>query len=351
MKRSIMISVMLCSMMLFVAASAVLVFGVLPAAAGKRADVIAKSNGFPSGQHFNLNIHGKDWGTCNAVQEGDLSWGNSIFIPEYGGATLQYVSNKKASLTELTVRDPCSGFDGERDVAKIQLPYKVLVEDVPTPAEGFYVFGRIHGKPNNGDTEPVSSIILYPNVVMEACNDSGLDPTDPDDPPFGNYTDCDGELALGVIVGNNLYIPDPDTEVYKRFDPVATKGKGKSKATDITRLFTYTGWVVDETLDTAEPFGEIDINDVPLDDYDGDGSAVTPTPDNHDFDNDGDEDPDDVTAWLTAQSLLDPPMAWDIDAEWILNIADLVITEQGLVNDGTKLLQIRFYPVATTTFE
>ena len=35
---------------------------------------------------------------------------------------------------------------------------------------------------------------------------------------------------------------------------------------------------------------------------------------------------------------------------WIFNIADLVITEQGLENDGTKLVQIRFYPVATTLF-
>jgi hypothetical protein len=36
---------------------------------------------------------------------------------------------------------------------------------------------------------------------------------------------------------------------------------------------------------------------------------------------------------------------------WIFNIADLVVTEQGLVNDGTKLLQIRFYPKDRTTFE
>jgi hypothetical protein len=42
--------------------------------------------------------------------------------------------------------------------------------------------------------------------------------------------------------------------------------------------------------------------------------------------------------------------AWYFDQEWVFNIADLVITEQGLVNDGTKLLQIRFYPRATTEF-
>ena len=47
-------------------------------------------------------------------------------------------------------------------------------------------------------------------------------------------------------------------------------------------------------------------------------------------------------------------MAWYFSAadnKWILNIADLVITEQGLVNDGAKLLQLRFYPVETTWFE
>jgi uncharacterized repeat protein (TIGR01451 family) len=35
---------------------------------------------------------------------------------------------------------------------------------------------------------------------------------------------------------------------------------------------------------------------------------------------------------------------------WIFNIADLVWTDQGLVNDGSKLLQLRFYPVATTEY-
>jgi hypothetical protein len=38
------------------------------------------------------------------------------------------------------------------------------------------------------------------------------------------------------------------------------------------------------------------------------------------------------------------------DFEWILNIADLVVTQQDIVNDGGKLFKIRFYPVATTTY-
>jgi hypothetical protein len=133
--------------------------------------------------------------------------------------------------------------------------------------------------------------------------------------------------------------------VYVRFDPAATPGKGKSTATDITRLFTYTGWVVDATLD-ANDDGVIDILDVPLGDYD----SNLLTPDNRDYNKDGVVNEADVIAWLTDMSLLDPPMAWHYDGEWILNIADLVITEQGLENDGTKLLQIRFYPVDTTVF-
>ncbi len=289
-------------------------------------DVIAKSNGFPSGEHFNLNIHGK-----KADYVGDpTTGGKSVFILEYGHSTIQYVSNKKASLETLTVLDPLAeAFDG--DPAKVQLPNE---------REGYYVFGRILGKPNNGNLEPVSSIILYPNEVIVAFND-----TDPVNPDFPGYIECpdDPLLALGMIVGPNLYTAEP--EGYVRFDPGVTKGKGKSKATDITRLFTYTGWVVDARLDTngpeGVPDGVIDVYDIPVADY---GEAIPG--ENRDYNNDGVENEADVEAWLTDN----PTMAWYFDGEWILNIADLVITEQGLVNDGTKLLQVRFYPVDSTTF-
>lgn len=291
-----------------------------PQSSGSGKDVIAMSNGFPSGSHFNLNIHGKKTSFIGDSTPG----GNSVFILEYGASTIQYVTNKKASVTELYVLDPLAEyFDG--DPAKIQLPYE---------PEGYYVFARILGKPSNGQLEPVSSIILYSNDVVAACND-----TDPANPDFPGYTECpdDPLLALGLIVGNNLYTADPATETYVRFDPEATKGKGKSKATDITRLFTYTGWVVDSRLDTngpeGVPDGVIDEYDVPSD-YTGDGFITA----------------DDIEPWLQAMAALEPPMAWYYEDEWILNIADLVITEQGLVNDGTKLLQIRFYPVATTEF-
>ena len=336
MKRRIMLVVTALTLVaLLVGATSVM--AAKPQKSGSGKDVIALSNGFPSGQHFNLNIHGKDPETfvCDAT-----SGGRSVFVAEYGASTIQYVSNKKASVYELTVLDPCAIPEPYGDgVAKVQLPYKVMVDGTPTPAGGYYVFARILAKPNNGKLEPSSNIILYPNTIVEACNDPG-------DPDFGNYTACsDSELLMGLIVGNNLYVPDPANQQLYRFeDPIPTKRRGKSRGVDITRLFIYTGWVVDATLD-ANDDEVIDIDDVPVADY---GGAMPG--ENQDYNNDGVEDEADVEAWLTDMAALAEPMAWYFANEWIFNIADLVITEQGLMNDGTKLVQIRFYPVVTTTF-
>ena len=104
-------------------------------------------------------------------------------------------------------------------------------------------------------------------------------------------------------------------------------------------LVLLVGGFLDSTLD-----GTIDINDVPVGDYD---LNLLTLPD-QDYNNDGNIDELDVEAWLTDMETIG--MAWYFPEEWILNIADLVVTEQGLVNDGTKLLQIRFYPVSTTEY-
>lgn len=396
---------------------AILAFTASPAFAGKPQDVIETSNGYPSGQHFNMNIHGKSWEACNATPEEDGTWGNSIFIPEYGEATIEYVSNKKASVYELTVLDPCGGFDGDNDVAKVQLPHKVLIDGVPTEAGGYYVFGRIHGKPNNaeGCTGPSkdcapSSIVLYPNVITQACSDES-----------GTNTDC--LWTLGLITQQGVYVAAP--EGYVRFNPESTDGKGKSTATDISRLFTWTGYVFYGGSPDTNGDGIIDEADIPADavtyvadldgsggislyewqaahaDFNGDGFVDqadvdaaylgAPTglsPDSYVPDVDGDllitlydwqaYHPDSngdgviteedvlpgaelfvadlnhdgvigIDEWLEYQESIGTVVHYDTPV-WIFDLAELVVTQQDIVNDGAKLLQVRFYPVATTEY-
>ena len=304
-----------------------------PQNAGKNnIDVIAKSNGFPSGPHFNLNIHGKDPSTF--TPDGTSDGGGSVFISEYTfdpisgdpiPETIIYSSDKRGA-TELTVHDAYSeAFAPEYDPIEVELPYE---------REGYYVFARILGKPQNGQyLDDRSNIILYPNEVVSAQN----------------YED--GLLGLGLIFKDATYYAG-DEAFYRFKDPSAT-GKGKSKARDITHLFIYTGWVVDQILDVNDN-DVIDIGDLP-----GDLDAKAMIAAAGKVWQDYDQDPlwgnnnnliDTIEEWLAFNADLDPPLAWYFANVWIFSIADLVITEQGLVNDGTKLLQIRFYPVATTEF-
>ena len=303
---------------LFVAFPLVLLSLINPAFAAKPLPVIDISNGYPSGLHYNLNIHGKSDFTCDSAEGG-----NSVFISEYGDSTVTYVTNKKSSVTELIALDKCAEpFDG--DPSMVQLPYE---------SQGYYVFASVKARPNNGNNADESSIILSPNLVRQACND-----TDPANPDFPTYTECpeDDLLALGLIIGDNVY---EATDVgLVRFEDPDGKGRGKSKGTDITDLFKWTGWVFDAIIDMSGD-GIIDENDVPLE-YDfvengGDGDGII--------------DPAEYELWL--DDLSAAGLATNYVNEWILNIADLVVSDQNISNDGIKLLKLRFYPVATTYYE
>jgi hypothetical protein len=289
---------------------------------GKPPDVIQRSNGYPSGPHDNLNAHGKDPLTfsCEEVLPG----GKSIFIDEYGDSTIQYVTNKKSIVTDLIALDPCAEcFGPDFDPAKVMLPYE---------AAGYYVFADLGGKPNNGEVTEPSSIMLFPNLVVQACND-----TNPENPDFPTYTECPNDplLALGLITTQNVYVATP--QGFERFESGATKRKGWSRAVDITPLFKWSGWVCDASSVDLDGDGIIDSY-VALD-YDGDGLTDP---------GDGSIDNDDLVIWLDAEQLIG---CTEYSNEWILNIADLVVTDQIVSNDGVKLLKMRFYPVATTWFE
>jgi hypothetical protein len=126
--------------------------------AGKPAEVVEWSNGFPSGPHFNLNIHGKNENYFCDPEPG----GSSVFVPEYGDSEIQMIQNKKSSIFELTVHDKCAeAFDG--DAVQVQLP-----------AGHYQVYARILAKPAK-QNEP-RDVSFSPKLV-EACNDTtGYDP-------------------------------------------------------------------------------------------------------------------------------------------------------------------------------
>lgn len=325
---------------------ATLVLGFLPAMAakppdkGKPLDVIERSNGFPSGPHFNLNMHGRP---CDWTGDPDPG-GKSLFIGLSGNSTIEYVSNKKSSATDLYAIDPLAEcFAPDYDPARVFLPYKIDDGNGGTiDAQGYYVFGRILGSPNKG-SQGESRILIWPTFVVQSCNCTG----DPDD--FGDLRDCldaEGDLALGLITSSgNLY--GAQQEEFVRFpDPEPEKGKGKSKAKEITQLFKWSGYVTDNTsLDTSGPYGDpdgyLDEHDVPIiwdtpgDPYNGNGNGII--------------DEFELINWL--DYLVSIGEAIKYTDKWIFDIADLVIAGQTVTNDGTKLFQVRFYPVATTFFE
>jgi hypothetical protein len=332
-------------------------FAAKPQSNGSGKDVIDMSNGFPSGEHHNLNIHGmKEGYICEEIEGG-----NSVRVSLYDTATIQYVSNKKSSVANLTVLDPCAVDGG---TAKVQLPYE---------QDGYFVFGRIGGTPNNNgnnkDGDP-SRIILYPNVIVDACNWNSSAESEEE---FGTHTSCDEALLpLGVIVGDNLYTPNPANATFERFDPIPSgnngKGTGRSKGMDITRLFTYTGWAADASLDIGNSTGGclpgqdgiLDNCDVPLTAWtiitDAGFNPEDYDPHIHNYPNCGDvthgvdDGQIDIEEWLAFQEDLGAVACNYYCEEFILNIADLVVTEQEIENQGAKLLQIRFYPVDTTVY-
>lgn len=301
--------------------------------AGKPVDVIMWSNGFPSGPHFNLNIHGKgDDYNCDAA-----AGGGSVFVPEYGDSEIDFVQNKRSSVSELVVHDKCGTFDG--DPALVQLP-----------AGEYQVYARILAKPQK-DSEP-RQVIFYPKLV-EACNDtmSALD------------TDGNGQIDLSDVttdLNGDGVIDDADLALYYDFPDavdctdsfllgtgVVTSGgvfdmdsqelirtSGRSKAVDVTALFQWSGYACDQVYD-SNGNGEIDLGDL---DTDGDG-----VPD-LDLDGNGVVDDADLALYLDTSCTF-------MDSAWIFDIADLVVYGWDYRNNGSKLVQTRFYPVGTTTFE
>jgi hypothetical protein len=303
------------------------------AMAGKPVEVVMWSSGFPSGPHFNLNIHGKnDDYNCDPA-----AGGGSVFVPEYGDSEIDFVQNKRSNVSELTVQDKCAGFDD--DPALVQLP-----------AGEYQVYARILAKPRK-EGEP-REVVFYPKLV-EACSDTlGALDLNGDGVIDLLDLDTDGDSIPDNDIDGNGVVDDADLALYYDFPDavdctdafllgagVVTSGgvfdmdsrelirtNGKSKAVDVTALFQWSGYTCDQNYDVNSN-GEIDLGDLSTD-----------------LDGDGDIDEDDLQAYLDLSCTF-------LDSAWIFDIADLVVYGWDYKNNGAKLVQTRFYPVDTTTFE
>lgn len=359
---------------------AVLVFGTLPAVAAKPQQAIEMSNGMPSGDHETLLIHGKKDGySCEVCEicstcDPPVLQCNVINMPEYGTATITYVSGKRVNIDELTVFDSCAGWEGNDpsvdDPAEVWLPYE---------QEGYWVFARALGKPGKGDEE---RYIIFENDSLEAYS-LLTDVSSPDDVILG----------LGLITQQGVFKKDASGNLY-RFDGDSDKGKGKSQGQDITNMFLWSGFVFHPDLDVTGDgvVDELDViaascpydadrngiitNDEYLvwssahpdpDDINGDGVAnsldVIADTCPYDTDKDGviyyDGNYDESTFpdcefenWLSDNVVNEEgETLWQYYAEeWVFTMADLVYLNQVVTNEGIKNLQIRFYPKDTTEF-
>jgi len=427
------------------------------ASAKKPAAVIEWSNGFPSGEHSNLNIHGKKLDfNCNNSGEGVEDYGSSIFVPITSDldndpntpdepSQINFVSNKRSNLDHLKVIDPCAdpfGVNPNIDPALVQLP-----------KGDHQVYWRILGKPNNGNNGGASEAMLTFPRLIDQCNflpvafadgtivndgdpdaqlalalvafdpsekhtgavftntesiyldgivspgvvsaddvllygpvvadgtvlnsfaaeplvkheDTGATPTffdmgetiylDADasgtvteddtrianaasqglpEDEGGDAINCDDETLVGLgLVTNTGAFKQTDAGL-ERFDTTATKGKGKSKAIEITDLFTWSGVVCDPSLDTNTDGVLTPVDFLPLTEADIDlisGDGIAPLTDAE------------FQAYLATL-----PECVEFTDEWVFNIADIVIYGLDYVNNGSTLTQMRFYPVETTEF-
>lgn len=254
-------------------------------------------NGFPSGTHYNLNIHGKKDGfTCPDVkldEFGDPEYGKSIFVPEDGvGIEIMMQSGsgkgkKTEAITDLKAIDPCSA-PIDKDPAVIQ---------IPANPNGYRVYARALAKPTD---DP--SMTVTPELV--AVEDE-----------YGNDL-----LYLGLVTSDGF---TTSTETF-------TRTKGKSKAIPITGLFEWTGDVCyfnDEyCLD-----GECTVTDLCCIDADFNGVYESCEP-----------NPDLLTC---PEGTIDTTaLCRSYTDEWVFNIGDFVTYLWNIQNNGMKLLQVRFYP-------
>ena len=137
------------------------------------------------------------------------------------------------------------------------------------------------------------------------------------------------------------------TDAFTQDGQSLERTKGKSKAVNISEMFMYSGIVFDTSLD-QDFDGDLDVDDLRLTDMDGDG--VVDALDNHDLNNDGVVDDADFELWLDMLETAGLAIDYRTDPIWVFDLADLVVYGWDYENNGSKLVQVRFYPETTTEY-
>jgi len=246
-------------------------------------------NGFPSGEHYNLNIIGKNAEfTCAAPEldeNGNPLYGNVVFVPENGMDIRIVMQSGRAgktktgeTITGLRVLDPCTApFDG--DEAVLQLPANPY---------GYDVYARALAKPTDDPSMTITSSLL--NVEDE----------------FG-----DPLVWMGIVYQDGTFSRTSETFV---------RSKGRSTAVDITGLFMWSGmicWDAASDASTATTFCRDAAGNLTP-------KGVEPCP------------PGSTEVTLYCRIYETPT--------WVFNIGDFVNYLWSANNSGLKLLQVRFYP-------
>ena len=287
MKRIVGVSVMVLGIVLLMGGSALAV---------KPDKVMDHSNGFPSGDHYNLNIIGKKQGFNCMEQEvdtdGNTIYGNVVFIPEkdVGEIYMQSGKGKRAeAITQLQVTDRCADSNG----AWLQLPKN---------DSGYRVYARALAKPQK-TLEGIGLGIESSLVPVEDENGTDL-------------------VYLGLVTNTG----------FRKAGASFTRQKGKSTAIPITDLFQWSGTVCHLSVPEGDSAEAFDPGYVCCTQTDTDtGECVQ-----YDWAYNADGE----------LQCIDPVTVYCMEykEEWVFNIGDFVTYLWETDNNGTKLLQVRFYP-------
>jgi hypothetical protein len=275
---------------------AVMVFGLMTSLAFAQSGPPTNPNGFPSGDHYNLNIIGKKVPgfVCPPIEtdaDGNPIYGNVVFVPEQGEGDIWLKSGsgrKATAFTTLQVTDPCVT-DIDTDPAEVQ---------IPALQDGYWVYARALGKLTDNP-----SMTIEPDILTVSSTDDTL-------------------VYLGYVTSDGFY--------NALLGETVTRVKGKHPAIPINTLFEWRGEVcydVDPTTFGMEGYVQTDRC---LADTNGDGVLeIVGQP---------------VSGVCSEGTLYTGLFCQSYDTSWVFNIADFVDYLWGIDNGGTKLVQIRFYP-------